>query len=186
MGSNVPRLYWDTSVFICFLSEGEQERRRICEDVLYAAKDGKAEIVTSMFTLVEVIRPKAIKYPKPLTDDQVSKLHSMFCWSWLKKIQVHEQLALRASDLARASGLKPIDAIHAATAIAEKCDELQQWDRDFAKVADLINVTSPKYIAQLPLLHTRLPIGPTPDDFTGTASSSEVNEDENPSDTSGN
>ena len=48
------RLYWDTSVFLCFLSEEEEDRRLICEDVLHAGEEGKVEIVTSMFTLVEV------------------------------------------------------------------------------------------------------------------------------------
>lgn len=165
-GSRVPRLYWDTSVFLCFLSEEEKERRDICEDVLHAGKDGRIEIVTSMFTLVEVIRPKAIKHPYPLTEEQVSKLHGMFRWQWLKKIQVHEQLAIEASHLARAYGLKPADAIHAATAIAEKCDELQRWDRDFDRVAALISVTTPTYVSQTPLLHVKKPIGPTPSDFT--------------------
>ena len=171
MATSVPRLYWDTSVFLCFLSEEEKERRDICEDVLHAAQNGKIEIVTSMFTLVEVIRPKAIKHPQPLTDDQVAKLRKMFQWPWLKKIQVHEQLALDASDLARAVGLKPADAIHAATAIAEQCDEFQCWDRDFNKVASRINVTSPTYISQIPLLQVKSPIGPNPADFTEPASS---------------
>ena len=170
MGSSIPRLYWDTSVFLCFLSEEEEYRRHICEDVLHAGKDGRIEIVTSMFTLVEVIRPKAIKHPQPLTDDQVTKLRGMFRWPWLKKIQVHEQLALDASTLARANGLKPADAIHAATAIAEKCDELQRWDRDFNKVASLINVTTPTYVSQMPLFQVENSVGPTPSDFTGAAS----------------
>ena len=78
MGSSIPRLYWDTSVFLCFLSEEEEYRRHICEDVLHAGKDGRIEIVTSMFTLVEVIRPKAIKHPQALTDDQVTKLRGCF------------------------------------------------------------------------------------------------------------
>ena len=169
--SGIPRLYWDTSVFLCFLSEEEEERRQICEDVLHAGKDGKVYIVTSMFTLVEVIRPKAIKHPHALTEEQVSKLRGMFSWPWLKKIQIHEQLALDASDLARDYQLKPADAIHAATAIAEKCDELQCWDRDFNKVASRISVTSPKYVSQMPLLQVKTPIGPTPFDFTPPDSS---------------
>lgn len=164
--SGIHRLYWDASVFLCFLSEEEKERRRICEDVLHAGKDGKVEIVTSMFTLVEVIRPKAIKHPHTLTQEQVSKLRGMFRWQWLKKIQIHEQLALDASDLALDYRLKPADAIHAATAIAEKCDELQSWDRDFNKVASRISVTSPNYVSQMPLLQVKTPIGPTPSDFT--------------------
>ena len=165
-GSSIPRLYWDTSVFLCFLSEEEEERRYICEDVLHAGRDGKIEIVTSMFTLVEVIRPKAIKHPHALTEGQVSRLRGMFRWPWLKKIQVHEQLAVDASDLARAYRLKPADAIHAATAIAEKCDELQRWDRDFDRVASLTSVTSPTHVSQMPLLQVKMPIGPTPSDFT--------------------
>ena len=169
--SGIPGPYWDTSVFLCFLSEEEDERRHICEDVLHAGKAGKIEIVTSMFTLVEVIRPKAIKHPHALTEEQVSKLRGMFRWPWLKKIQVHEQLALDASDLAQLYRLKPADAIHAATAIAEKCDELQCWDRDFNKVASLISVTSPKYVSQMPLLQVKTPIGPTPSDFTPPDSS---------------
>ena len=169
--SGIHRLYWDTSVFLCFLSEEEEDRRLICEDVLQAGEKGKVEIVTSMFTLVEVIRPKAIKYPQPLTDEQVSKLRGMFSWRWLKKIQVHQQLALDASDLARVNGLKPADAIHAATAIAEKCDELQRWDRDFNKVASLISVTRPTYVSQMPLLQVKALVGPTPSDFTPPASS---------------
>ena len=172
MDGSIPRLYWDTSVFICFLSEEEEDRREKCEDVLRAGRDGKIEIVTSMFTLVEVIRPKAIKHPHPLTDDQVANLRGMFRWPWLKKIQVHEQLALDASDLARAHGLKPADALHAATAIAENCDELQRWDRDFNKVASLINVTSPTYVSQMPLLQVSSPIGPAPGDFTEPTPSS--------------
>ena len=164
--SGIPRLYWDTSVFLCFLSEEEEERRDICEDILHAGRDGRVEIVTSMFTLVEVIRPKAIKHPHVLTEEQVSKLRGMFRWPWLKKIQVHEQLALDASDLARVNRLKPADAIHAATAMAEKCDELQCWDRDFDRVASLISVTNPKYVSQKPLLQVKTPVGPTPSDFT--------------------
>ena len=34
--SGIHRLYWDTSVFLCFLSEEEEDRRLICEDVAAA------------------------------------------------------------------------------------------------------------------------------------------------------
>ena len=162
------RLYWDASVFLCFLSEYEEERRHICEDILHHAKDGKVEIVTSMYSMVEVIRPKAIKHPTPLTDEQVALLEGMFKWPWIKKIQVHEELARAAARLARDCGLKPADAIHAATAIAEKVDQLQRWDYDFNKVAHLIPVTEPTYLSQIPLLQVRPAIGPTPASFAPT------------------
>lgn len=167
---SLKRLYWDASVFLCFLSEEEEERREICEDILQHASDGKVELITSMYTLVEVIRPKAIKWPAPLTDAQVAKLEGMFKWAWIKKIQVHEELALAAVRLAREKGLKPADAIHTATAIQERADELQRWDYDFNKVASLIAVTEPSYLSQRPLLNVRRPIGPTPSDFRPTIS----------------
>ena len=108
-------------------------------------------------------------------------------WPWLKKIQIHEDLAISASRLARAHGLKPADAIHAATAISEQVTELQKWDSDFSKIAHLISVTEPTYLSQLPLLlQTSRPIGPTPTDFKGDSSteplqlSSQSGDDEQP------
>ena len=181
------RLYWDTSVFLCFLNEAEEERRDICQDILDHAKDGDVEIITSMYSLVEVIRPKGIKFPTQLTPTEVEKLEGMFRWPWLKKIQIHEDLAISASRLARAHGLKPADAIHAATAISEQVTELQKWDSDFSKIAHLISVTEPTYLSQLPLLlQTSRPIGPTPTDFKGDSSteplqlSSQSGDDEQP------
>lgn len=158
------RLYWDTSVFLSFLSEEEVARRHICEDILQHARDGKVELITSMYAMVEVIRPKAIKWPAQLTDEQVVLLEGMFKWPWLKKIQVHEELGRAAARLARKHGLKPADAIHAATAIEEKADELQRWDYDYTKVSSLISVTEPAYLSEMPPLFKNL-IGPTPSDF---------------------
>lgn len=176
MAANPERFYWDSSIFICFLSAAEQERRRICEHILGHAEQGNVEIITSMYTLVEVIRPKGIRHPVPLTDEQAHKLEGMFKWPFLKKIQVHEELAFRAARLARSHGLKPADAIHAATAISEQVDELQAWDSDYGKVAQLVKVAAPDYLHNRGPLFASIPIGPTPADFTastGTAQPSE-------------
>jgi predicted nucleic acid-binding protein len=163
--ADLKRLYWDTSVFLCFLSEEEEEKREICEDILQHAKDGQIELITSMYTMVEVIRPKAIRWPAQLTETQVALLEGMFRWPWIKKIQVHEELARSAARLAREVGLKPADSIHAATAIWEKADELQCWDYDFGKVANKLAVTEPTYLSDTPLIRVAARIGPTPDDF---------------------
>jgi predicted nucleic acid-binding protein len=163
MVSRPRRIYWDTGVFICFLNHQEQERRKICEDILHNAKDGGVKLYTSLWTAVEVIRPKWIPHPQPLTDEQVHKIQAMFRWPWLLKVQVHEAVAFKAADLARIYGLKPADAIHAATAIMEEVDVLHAWDRDFSKVASLINIEAPSYVSQLPLIDVAMPIGPTPE-----------------------
>lgn len=131
MSSATKILYWDTSVFLCFLDKNEDARRKICEDILHHAKDGHVTIATSTFTIVETIRPKWISPPVTLTAEQIRIIEGMFRWPWVKKYQVDERLALKAVAVARDFGLKPGDSIHAATAIAAKADVLQQWDRDF-------------------------------------------------------
>lgn len=157
--ADIPRLYWDTSVFLCLINKDETTRRAICEEILKHAREGRTVICTSMYTIVEVIRPKGIKHPTPLTPAQVAILEGMFKWPFLKKYQVDETLALKAAQLSRETGLKPADAIHAATAIAAGCDVLHRWDRDFDKVKDRIKVEEPKFLTSLPLLD-RAQVGP--------------------------
>jgi predicted nucleic acid-binding protein len=58
MSESPNKIYWDTSCFICFLNEGEESRRKICEDILGNARSGHVELYTSTFTIAEVVRPK--------------------------------------------------------------------------------------------------------------------------------
>jgi predicted nucleic acid-binding protein len=62
---NKRKVYWDTTCFICFLNRKEEERRLICQDILYAAKRGEIDIWTSTFTIAEVIRPRRSHPPVP-------------------------------------------------------------------------------------------------------------------------
>jgi predicted nucleic acid-binding protein len=65
----VKKAYWDTTCFISYLSgshPNEVSRAVICEDVLQHARSGGIEIWTSVWTIVETIRPKAIYKPTPL------------------------------------------------------------------------------------------------------------------------
>ena len=163
MTDSVRRVYWDTGLFICFLNLDEKEKREISEDNLKHARDGKIVIYTSMWTIVEVIKPKGV--PTPLTEEQASRIKRMFQWPWLKKIQVHEGVAFKAAELARLHGLKPADAIHGATAIMEKVDALQAWDRDFSKLSALVTIEEPRRLtAQQILIDVATPIGPKPDE----------------------
>lgn len=163
------RIYWDTSIFLCFLNRGEQERSKICEDVLQHAAMDEVLILTSTFAIVEVIRPKKRSIPssRPLTSGEIEKIKGMFRWPFIQTIEIDERTALYASDLARDHGLMPADAIHAASAILWKADVLQAWDRDFNPVSHLIQVEQPQYLSKQLGFDgiEKKRIAPSPDDF---------------------
>ena len=150
MADSTRKLYWDTSCFLCFLNKEEVERKAICKDILRHAKDGEIALYTSTYTIAEVIRPKSASIPKArrLTPAEIKKIEDMFRWKWLKKIDVDQRMAFEAVTLSRDYVLRPADAIHAASAICHKLDELQCWDRDFSKVNHLIRVSEPTSISK--------------------------------------
>ena len=150
MADSTRKLYWDASCFLCFLNKEEAERKAICEDILRHAKDGEIDLYTSTYTIAEVIRPKRASIPnaRRLTSAEIKKIEGMFRWEWLKKIDVDQRMAFEAVTLSRDCFLLPADAIHAASAIFHKLDELQCWDRDFSKVEHLIQVSEPTIISK--------------------------------------
>lgn len=65
----IPKVYWDTSCFISFLSGNhpdEQARAEICADILKHARNNDIQIWTSVWTIVETIRPKEMYKPQSL------------------------------------------------------------------------------------------------------------------------
>jgi predicted nucleic acid-binding protein len=66
---SLKKVYWDTSCFISFLSSthpGEVQRANICQDVLNNARNDQIEIWTSVWTIVETLRPKTPYQAVPL------------------------------------------------------------------------------------------------------------------------
>ncbi|HZL56475.1 MAG TPA: PIN domain-containing protein [Bryobacteraceae bacterium] len=147
-------VYWDTSIFLCFLNKEETERSRICEDVLQHASMEEVLILTSTYTIVEVIRPKKKSLPgsTPLTPEQVQKIKGMFRWPFIQTIELDDRTANYASDLARDHGLAPADAVHAASAILWKAQCLHAWDRDFSRVSQIIAVEQPSSLSRQRLM----------------------------------
>ncbi len=100
-----------------------------------------------------------------LTAKQVEMMQGMFQWPFLKPIYIDQRVAEKAVEIARDKGLKPGDAVHAASAIIAKCDVIQRWDKDYTKVADLIPSEEPQRISPQGVLDLTQTIGPTPEDF---------------------
>jgi len=162
--NDMRKLYWDTGIFLCFLHADEGSRRRICEDILQNAKAGSVTLYTSTYAIVETVRPKRFDATR-LTPQEIATIQKMFQWSWLKKIDVDQRVAFKAVELSRDRGLKPADAVHAASAILSRVDALQCWDGDFSVVADLIGVEEPAFMTpQLSMIEPAR-IGPAPEDF---------------------
>jgi predicted nucleic acid-binding protein len=162
-------LYWDSSIFLCFLNRDEELRRNICEDILQHASMEELRIVTSTYTIVEVIRPKRKSIPRAATlrPEEIKKIKDMFRWPFIITIELDDRTAHLASDLARDYGLQPADSVHAASAILWKADVLQAWDRDFSSIAHQITVEEPQFISKQTAFEgmKQSRIGPTPGDF---------------------
>jgi len=150
MTSRLNRIYWDSTAFICFLREREGERRSVCEDILYHARDGKVGLYTSTFTITEVIRPRNldIKGGRSLTPEEIGEIEGMFQWPWVRKVDVDLRVARKAVELSREYALSPADSIHAASALVAHADVLQHWDRQncFSCLERLIPVEHPRKI----------------------------------------
>jgi predicted nucleic acid-binding protein len=127
-------------------------------------------ILTSTYTIVEVIRPKRKSVPKALTltPEHIKKIKDMFRWPFITTIELDDRTSHFASDLARDHGLSPADAVHAASAILWKAHVLQAWDRDFAAVSNHIAIEEPQFITQQQSFDEmkRARIGPAPEDFS--------------------
>jgi predicted nucleic acid-binding protein len=198
--SDPRKLYWDSSCFISFINSGtpaEAAKSAICADILKNAQNGHIEIWTSMWAIVEVIRPKNPPQTKPLpkwaaeigakapaslpevqklwdywvkqttptrmlSAHEIAQISKMFQWNYINKILVDEPIALAAVGLSRSHGLRPADAVHAASAIAAKCDAIQCWDRDYSKVGHLIAVEEPTHISPQGTLPLAMPALATP------------------------
>jgi predicted nucleic acid-binding protein len=86
-----------------------------------------------------------------LTPQELAGIQQLLHPERIKTIQLDDQIANEAVVLARTRGLKPMDAIHAASAIAlrkrNRVEVLQHWDKDYEKIRDLIPSENPTRIS---------------------------------------
>jgi predicted nucleic acid-binding protein len=156
----VRKVYWDTSCFISYLSSThpeEQARAQICEDVLNHARNDEIEIWTSVWTIVETLRPKAIPKSSPLPEwaalldgkDQKGELLYPKATQELEAIWKLYKHQTRPSRLLSAEESKRITEmfswswirkIHLGPGIASKAVEIQRLHK--MKAGDSVHVAS--------------------------------------------
>lgn len=144
------RCYWDSTCFIAWLRP-EPERHASCQEVLRAAERGQLQIVTSAISLVEVV--KLDKGPLLITQEKERKIRDFFKHQYIVIVQVTRPIAEQARYLIWNEGLRPKDAIHAATALSEKITDFHTFDSDFRKLSK--KVGNPPLVIKTP--HTLQP-----------------------------
>lgn len=120
--------YLESSVFIA-LVKGEivngVDRAEIAQNILDDAAAGRWSVFTSTFTLAEVIKDRR-RLPLTLSEEQ--RIDDFFKHEYIKLVVLDRELAELARKVARLHGFRPPDAVHMASAIKVRADELLTWD----------------------------------------------------------
>jgi len=124
MSNKKRRCYWDACCFIDLIQQ-TTSRIEVLEQLRSQAQRGEIDIVTSSYTLAEVIKDDK---GAPVNDDDEQRIATLFLEPYIGVRLLHRQVGNKARQIARAHSLKPGDAIHVATAILEEADVLHTYD----------------------------------------------------------
>ncbi|MYB44034.1 MAG: type II toxin-antitoxin system VapC family toxin [Acidimicrobiia bacterium] len=120
--------YWDS---VCFLAVMKDEpKSQLCDGVIQAAEAGDVLIVTSTWTLTEVIR---IKGWDSMTEAEDGVIRGFFERDYIALRAVTEEIGHLSRQLAWQQRYSPKDAIHVATALDAKCAVLDTFDRNLIR-----------------------------------------------------
>jgi len=140
-------------VFIA-LVKNEQGRADEALRILEDAAAGKLEIVTSAWTLAEVIKTPG---EPPLSPQVESKIMDFFENEYVLIVNLDRKVAEEARQISRDYGPKPKDAVHLATAKVARLDLLETWDDQLLRLTDKIG--DPAICIRRPTWEGQLPFG---------------------------
>lgn len=110
---NINRRYWDSSCFLGWLKE-EQDKVEDCRRVIDAAESGDIKIITSAFTLVEVL---FLDRSTPIPQEDSDKVRAFFDNEYIFTVALDREIAEVAQNLVWDHGVPYRDAPHLATAL---------------------------------------------------------------------
>lgn len=131
----LPRRYWDANAFLGILL-GEKDKVPACQAVLKAAEKRQLVIVTSAVTIAEVIKVKG----KPrLKRESEQKIGDFFKHEWIVVVDCDRRVAEAARRLMwEHDFLLHKDAIHVATAIQGRVDQLDTFDGHLIRISGMV------------------------------------------------
>jgi predicted nucleic acid-binding protein len=126
----VNKRYWDSSCFLAWLKK-EPDKIDDCRGIIQACETGQVQLITSAFTLAEVLYLK--RSPRiPMAESK--KIRAFFEHRYIITISLDRDIAERAQDLIWEHNLKSGDAIHAASALYSRVKILDTFDPDFLRL----------------------------------------------------
>jgi predicted nucleic acid-binding protein len=136
--------YWDSSVFLALLND-EPKRAENIEQIIDECEAGEIFIITSSFTLVEVIK---LKGKKPILISEQKEVTDFFKKDYFRFVDATRKITERARDLIwKTPDLNPKDAVHLASAIeyANKAelDCIHSYDTDFLDLNGKLPIPCP-------------------------------------------
>jgi predicted nucleic acid-binding protein len=133
MPGDCPVIYWDSNVLISYL-DGDQDRLPIIDELFRRARSREIELITSVISQVEVAFVASEREGRVLDSEVEQSINELWTpASPINVVEFHELIATRARELIRVGlvedrSIRPIDAIHLASAEAVETSELQTYD----------------------------------------------------------
>lgn len=119
--------YWDSSCFLGWL-KNEVDKVDECRGVIHGCESGQLKIVTSTFTLVEVLY---LKNKQKIPKEEARLIRDFFEHRYIITIEVDRRIAEKAQEIFWDYEIKPKDSIHAASALLSGSKILETFDPDF-------------------------------------------------------
>ena len=115
------RRVWCSCAIIDYLAG--RKGAAACKDVIAQAEKGNVEIVVSTLAEAEVV-----KLDEHLSAEAEAKIDEFFEESYVVRAALDALVARRARQIVRDFKLKPLDAVHIATAIENEIEILETYD----------------------------------------------------------
>lgn len=123
--------YWDACVFISILKGDHKTHKDILSELRNEAKLGNMKIVTSTLTLAEVVKPRQCD-GRQLTQSERRLVEDSFKDNNIILLDVTQKITVRSREIQWGTNVKPVDAIHLATAEYAKVDFFDTFDAKYA------------------------------------------------------
>jgi predicted nucleic acid-binding protein len=132
MPGDEPIIYWDSNVLLSYLN-GDEDRLPIIDELFRRSRAAEVGLITSVISEVEVACVASEKTGGALDPQVEQSINELWVpASPINVVEFHELIATRARELIRIGliedrALKPIDAIHLASAESVGASELQTY-----------------------------------------------------------